>query len=313
MRPINKVIRLSCSFAFISLLTTCQIDSSNQSDKAEISTEASSSSNWQKEEEEVKQAVEEFLFHVGNYNHQAVANSMMDYANVGYFVFRDAWQGKSMTFNDYFNDNSDTSKQIPYYEPPHNYTIVISEGTLAFVRAECILHRFGVKQSVEDDFLTLMKIEGQWKILSGSFTAKKLPEEERVFDLEAFAKSYAQAWGSNRPEFVAMYYAENGSLKVNDGDAATSRKQIADVAQGFMTDLPDMRVSFDSLINKPGRLEFFWTLTATHATSSKKIKVSGSEEWTLENNLISVSQGHFPSEEYNRQIKEGFQEINTKK
>lgn len=207
-----------------------------------------------------------------------------------------------MTLQGHFDSVNDRKEQLPHYEPPHEYSIEISEGRHAFVRTECILHRFGMRQTSEDDFFTFVKSGEDWKLLSTSFTAAPLPEEERVFDLVAFATSYAQVWGSTRPEFVAMFFTENGSLRINDDEPATGRQQISGLAQGFMTDIPNMRVNFDSLTTEPDRMEFSWTPTGTHATTGNQIKVSGSEQWRLENNLIASSQGHFPSEEYQRQI-----------
>jgi nuclear transport factor 2 (NTF2) superfamily protein len=129
------------------------------------------------------------------------------------------------------------------------------------------------------------------------------------FDFEIFAKSYAQAWSGRRPQFVALYFEENGSLRVNDGAAAEGREEISKVAQGFMTDLPDMLVRFDSLVTKTKGTEFHWTLIATNSGpggTGNKVKVSGFELWQIgENGLIQKSQGNFPSEEYNRQLEFG--------
>jgi len=278
-------------------LISCQSNQKN-SEETIIKEVDLPASEWAKEEEEVKRAAEELLFHVGNYNHEAMAAMSLPDANVGM-----AGSGASMTLQQYFDLVTDRETLIPYYEPPHKYTIVISEGKLAFVRAECFMYRFGVKQSFEDDFFTFIKSGDDWKLLSASYTAKRFPVKEQVFDLEAFAKSYAQVWGSNHPEFVGMFFAENGSLGINEDEPAIGRDQIAHVAQSFMTDLPDMRVTFDSLVNEPDRLEFFWTLTATHDKTGNKINVSGSEEWTLSSdNFIQKSQGHFPTDQYNQQI-----------
>ena len=76
-----------------------------------------------------------------------------------------------------------------------------------------------------------------------------------------------------------------------------------------MTDLPDMIVRFDSLVPKSNGTEFHWTLTATNSGprgTGNKVEVSGYELWQLEDNgLINNSQGNFPTQEYNRQLKSG--------
>ena len=65
--------------------------------------------------------------------------------------------------------------------------------------------------------------------------------------LTRFARCYAKAWCSQNPENVAVFFAENGSLTVNDGPPAVGRVAIAEVARGFMSTFPDMVVTFDKL------------------------------------------------------------------
>ena len=62
-------------------------------------------------------------------------------------------------------------------------------------------------------------------------------------ELNDFAKRYAEAWCSQNPESVAAFFAENGSLSVNDGPPAVGRAAIAEVARGFMKTFPDMVVT----------------------------------------------------------------------
>jgi len=42
-------------------------------------------------------------------------------------------------------------------------------------------------------------------------------------ELTTFAKRYAEAWCSQNPESVVAFFAENGSLSVNDGPPAVGR------------------------------------------------------------------------------------------
>src|SRR6266436_6732968 len=88
-------------------------------------------------------------------------------------------------------------------------------------------------------------------------------------ELTKFATRYAEAWCSRNPESVAAFFAENGSLTVNDGPPAVGRAAIAEVARGFMRDFPDMVVAMDKLEPEypdAGRSSydaaFNWTLTA---------------------------------------------------
>ena len=45
--------------------------------------------------------------------------------------------------------------------------------------------------------------------------------------ITTFAKRYAKAWCSQNPENVAAFFAENGSLSVNNGPPAVGRAAIA--------------------------------------------------------------------------------------
>lgn len=261
-------------------------------------------------EKELTDAVERFLFAAGNYDTLKMREFFLPYANIGAKrIVEEKWSGESMSFEGYL-EKIEGRTLIPYYEPVHRYTTHVSEDQLAFVMAEAKLHRFGIPRSNNTDFFTLMRTSDAWKIINVSYTSSRLPESDQIFDLEAFAKGYAQAWSGVRPEFVAMFFEEEGSLRVNDGDAAVGREAITGVARSFMTDLPDMVVSFDSLVNKGDMTEFHWTLTGTNTGpggTGNKVRVAGYEEWTFgENGLVKRSQGHFPSEEYQRQLQEGY-------
>ncbi len=127
--------------------------------------------------------------------------------------------------------------------------------------------------------------------------------------LTMFAKRYAEAWCSQNPKNVAAFFAENGSLTVNDGPPAVGRAAIAEIAEGFMRDFPDMVVTFDKLERQSNATAFHWTLTGTNTGpggTGKRVRISGYEIWHFDNNgLIRNSKGHFDSAEYQRQLKHG--------
>ncbi len=83
-------------------------------------------------------------------------------------------------------------------------------------------------------------------------------------DLVDFAKRYADAWCSQNSESVAAFFAENGSIRINNGPPAVGRAAIAKEAQAFMTIFPDMIVTFDKLEPRPNTTAFHWTLTGTN-------------------------------------------------
>lgn len=131
-------------------------------------------------------------------------------------------------------------------------------------------------------------------------------------ELTTFANRYAQAWCSQHPERVAGFFAENGSLRVNDAVPAVGRAAIAETARGFMRAFPDLIVTFDKLERQGDRTAFHWTLTGTNTGPGglgKKVRISGYELWMIDlNGLIAESKGHFDHVEYERQLEFGSDE-----
>ena len=128
-------------------------------------------------------------------------------------------------------------------------------------------------------------------------------------NLLEFGKKYAQAWCSQKPDSVAAYFSDSGSLTVNNGTPAIGRLAISKVAESFMTAFPDIIVAMDSLPTTSKGIEFHWTLTGTNTGpngTGKKVKISGFELWQLDDKgLIKQSLGSFDADEYNRQLKHG--------
>ena len=83
--------------------------------------------------------------------------------------------------------------------------------------------------------------------------------------LKEFAKRYAKAWCSQNPDSVAAFFAERGSISINNGPPAVGRAAIAKEAEAFMTMFPDMIVTFDKLEPRGDRTAFYWTLTGTNS------------------------------------------------
>ena len=62
-----------------------------------------------------------------------------------------------------------------------------------------------------------------------------------------FATRYAAAWSSQDPVAFGMFYAENGSLTVNDGESSVGRAAVVETARAFMTGFPDIIVTLVEL------------------------------------------------------------------
>src|SRR5882672_10579825 len=128
-------------------------------------------------------------------------------------------------------------------------------------------------------------------------------------ELDECAQRYAKAWCSQNPESVAAFFAERGSISINNGPPAVERAAIAKEAQAFMTTFPDMIVTMDKIGHDEEGTKFHWTLTGTNTGpggTGKRVRISGYELWQLDDDgLIENSKGHFDSTEYERQLKEG--------
>jgi uncharacterized protein (TIGR02246 family) len=143
-------------------------------------------------------------------------------------------------------------------------------------------------------------------LLSGCTTEKKM---DAPSTLHEFATRYTAAWCSQDAASVASFFAENGSLTINEGPPAVGRAAITASAQSFMTAFPDLVVVMDSLKVDGEEARYHWTLTGTNTGpggAGKAVRISGYEEWRFgPDGLIARSLGHFDAAEYARQVKEG--------
>jgi len=127
--------------------------------------------------------------------------------------------------------------------------------------------------------------------------------------LTDFATRYTAAWCSQNAATVASFFAEDGSLTINQGSPATGRAAITAAAQGFMTAFPDLVVTMERLGADRGRITYHWTLTGTNTGpggTGKAVRISGYEDWRIgADGLIAESKGHFDEAEYQRQLTTG--------
>ena len=303
---------LKNSILFSVLLSIFILSCQSNKSKPELTekpTEDKKESVLNPEEQEIKALVEKLLMLVGNSDFQALDSIISDKANLASAVIRDGVSKNSViTIGEYFESQKQRERK-PFYEPVNEYKFLINKGQIAFVWADATLHSYGVPRTNNIDNFTLIKEDGEWKFINISYTNTPLPEELKKFDLEVFAKSYAQVWCSQRPNFVASFFSKDGLLVVNDGEPAIGTDAITKVAKGFMDTFPDMVVSMDSLITKSDKTRFYWTLTGTNDVpngTGNKVKISGFEEWTLsDDGLIQESRGYFDDKEYKRQLESG--------
>ena len=131
-------------------------------------------------------------------------------------------------------------------------------------------------------------------------------DQSRLRDL---AQRYTAAWCGKDPASVAAFYSPNGSLRVNSADPAVGRNAIAEVAQGFMTAFPDLKLTMDDLIVQGDRPVYHWTFAGTNTGpggTGQRVLFSGYEVWEIgADGLIAKSQGHFDEACYQHQLMHG--------
>ena len=128
-------------------------------------------------------------------------------------------------------------------------------------------------------------------------------------DIEDFATRYAAAWSGQDPQAFALFYQEDGLLKVNDGEPAVGRAAVSEAARAFMEAFPDMIVRLDRLERRGDRVEFHWIWTGTFTGpggNGAYVDMTGYEDWLIgEDGLIAESLGHYDEAEYERQLSAG--------
>ena len=193
-----------------SLFFICQ-SNQNKTKQTEITIDKQKENTWNAEEQELINLVEKLLFAVGNSDFQTLDSIVSDKANLGSAIVRDGVSKNAViTIGEYFETQKNRDRERkPFYEPVNEYKILINKGQIAFVWADATLHSYGVPRTNNIDNFTLIKENGEWKFINISFTNTQLPEELKKFDIEVFAKSYAQVWCSQRPNFVSCFFAED--------------------------------------------------------------------------------------------------------
>ena len=94
-----------------------------------------------------------------------------------------------------------------------------------------------------------------------------------------FGENYTAAWNSKNPKKMASFYAEDGTLTVNNGTPAIGREQLAVTARSYMEAFPDMVVSLDLYRNeqrtwwnrKQGQVQWLRTMDLERRRSGSKI------------------------------------------
>ena len=121
-------------------------------------------------------------------------------------------------------------------------------------------------------------------------------------EVERIAADYTAAWNSKEAQAVASFYAEDGEIIINRGEPWTGRSRVQDMAAGFYADVPDLSLTCDDVRCSGNHVIYVWTFTGHDATTGKPLRISGWEEWELNDNLkVRASRGWFDADDYARQ------------
>ena len=116
------------------------------------------------------------------------------------------------------------------------------------------------------------------------------------------ARAYTAAWNTGEPDAVAAFFAPDGQIIINDGEPWLGREGVALMASGFFADVPDLQLACDGVRVAGSHVVYLWTFTGTHATSKRKLRVTGWEEWDLNDALkVDSSFGWFDADDYVKQ------------
>ena len=164
--------------------------------------------------------------------------------------------------------------------------------------------------------------DGRWTVVfdAGSSESESPPNEIRALldqpdkcgmsmnteELQELAQRYAEAWSGGDAAAFAAFYAEKGSLRINDGEPVEGRAAVEQMAGGFMTNFPDMVIRLVELRRNGDVVEFHWRWTGTNTGpggTGNAVDLTGYEAWTLNaDGKILQSFGHMDEAEYERQV-----------
>ncbi len=117
------------------------------------------------------------------------------------------------------------------------------------------------------------------------------------------AQAYTTAWNTGSSSAVAEFFAGDGSIVINCGEAYEGRARVAEMAAGFFADIPDLKIVCDDVRISGNHVLYCWTFTGTHARTKRAVRVSGWEEWDIDGTYkVKSSMGWYDSDDYARQI-----------
>lgn len=120
----------------------------------------------------VKTIIEQFLIAAGSYDIETMPKLFCENANIGGASYKNGqWTTFTMTFTEFLETLKARENPTGYKEPVSKFTVHIDGGMLAFVKADAVLIKNEKPMSNNFDYFTLLKVNGEWKILNGSYVS----------------------------------------------------------------------------------------------------------------------------------------------
>jgi len=137
-----------------------------------ISAQEINATDTESEKAAVKSIVERFLRAAGNYDLDSMPVLFCEKANIGGASYRNGkWNSFTLTFAEFLEQLRSRTNPSKYTEPVNRFTVHMDGAMLAFVKADAVLIRNGKPVSNNFDYFTLIKENGNWKILNGSYVS----------------------------------------------------------------------------------------------------------------------------------------------
>ena len=126
------------------------------------------------EDSAVKAAVEQFLVAFGNDEQEKMKNFLLPNSNIASISMLNGEPEIFTMTTEMYLLQREGKQNNKFQEPVRKYTVNVSQGVLAFVRADATVYFDGIASHHTNDFFILMKEKGIWKILSSTFSTLPL-------------------------------------------------------------------------------------------------------------------------------------------
>lgn len=121
--------------------------------------------------------------------------------------------------------------------------------------------------------------------------------------LDDLAARYTDAWNSKDPQRVAAFHLPSSQISINRGAPSRGHEGLTAMAAGFHADVPDLVLQNDGIRGAGRHIVYMWTFTGHDAQTGNPLKISGWEEWEVDETMkISSALGWFDAEDYQRQV-----------